>query len=224
MVPSLTENVWDSFAHLFSAEMHLKPGCCLCRNHVIPVAVSEHSDGIHLPPVTPVSKSVSDSTHPLPNKTLGAVLDVSFLSISQSFSYCALPMLLHLFRVCLLLLTFGTTARAQVSIFLPGPQHLLYCPCPCLQCGSLTPNPCHIMVAFIIKGNAYLEVNESFFASVFIFSFFSCISFPPFLLLFLSVLHAHTAIRTLCLVLSNSPSPKKREKDDSRGSSVFTGL
>lgn len=82
--------------------------------------VTEHSDGIHFPPVTPVSKSVSDSTHPFAqNKTLGAVLDVSFLSASQSFSYCALPMLLHLFRVCLLLLTFGTTARAQVSIFPP---------------------------------------------------------------------------------------------------------
>ena len=96
----------------------------------------------------------------------------------------------------------------------PGPQHLLYCPCPCLQYGSLTPNPCHIMVAFIYcGGKAYLEVNESFCICIY---FFSSISFPPFLPPFLSVLHAHTAIRTLCLVLSNPPSPKKRGKDDSR--------
>lgn len=50
--------------------------------------VTQHSDGTHSSPVTPVSKSVSDSTHPFAqDKTLGAVLDVCFLSASQGFSY-----------------------------------------------------------------------------------------------------------------------------------------
>lgn len=67
----------------------------------------------------------------------------------------------------------------------PGPQHLLYCPCPCLQYGSLTPNPCHIMVAFIYGGGkAYLEVNESFCICIYFFLFSpvspSLLSFLPF--------------------------------------------
>lgn len=65
-------------------------------------------------------KSVSGSIHPVAqDKTLGAMLDVSFLSTSQGFSYRALSVALNLSQVHPLLLLFDATDRIQVSVFSP---------------------------------------------------------------------------------------------------------
>ena len=81
------------------------------------------------------------------------------------------------------------------SVWVPYSQSMLYHGCLYLLWGECLPRSKGVIL------HMYL-----------FFPFFSSISSPPFFPPFLSVLHAHTAIRTLCLVLSNSPSPKKREK------------
>lgn len=133
-------------------------------------------------------------------------------------------MLLHLSQVCLLLLTFSTTARVQASVFSPLDHST------CSTVMSLPPvwvphsqsmsyHGClYLLWGVCLPGSKWVILHLYLF-----FPFFSSISFPPFLPPFLSVLHAHTAIRTLCLVLSNPPSPKKREKTIA-GQFCFTGL
>lgn len=93
-----------------------------------------------------------------------------------------------------------TTALALLSmslppVWVPHSQSMSYHGCLYLLWGECLPRSKWVIL------HLYL-----------FFPFFSSISFPPFLPPFLSVLHAHTAIRTLCLVLSNSPSPKKKRE------------
>ena len=64
-------------------------------------------------------KSASDSSHPVAqDKTLGAILDVFSLSMSQGFGYRALSVPLNISQVHPLLL-FDATAGVQVSVFSP---------------------------------------------------------------------------------------------------------
>lgn len=175
--------------------------------------VAEHSDGTHFSPITPVSKSLSGSTHPFAqDKTLGAVLDVSFLSASQGFSYCALPMLFHLSSRPVSPYLQDHCQGSGLYLLSPGPQHLLYCPCPCLQYGSLTPNPCYIMVAFIYcGGNAYLEVKESFCICIYFF-LFSPVSPPLLSFLPFSLCYTHIQPSGHYVWCFLTLPPPKREK------------
>lgn len=132
----------------------------------------------------------------------------------QSFSYCALAHLLHLFRVYLLLLTLGYHCQGS-GLYLPPLDHST-----CLslsmslppKCGSLTPNPCHIMVCPFVWGNAYLEVNESFCICIYFFLFsqylLPLLSFLPFL----SVLHAHLSASGHYVWCFLTLPPRKKKK------------
>ena len=174
--------------------------------------VTEHSDGTPFSPVTPVSKSVRDSTHPFAqDKTLGAVLDVSFLSASQGFSYVPC----QCFYISLKSAYFSlpsvpppgfrplsslhwTTALVLLSmslppVWVPHSQSMSYH--GCLYCG----------------GNAYLEVNESFCICIYFFLFSpvspSLLSFLPF-----SLCYTHIQPSGHYVWCFLTLPPQKREK------------
>lgn len=175
--------------------------------------VTEHSDGTPFSPVTPVSKSVRDSTHPFAqDKTLGAVLDVSFLSASQGFSYVPCQCFYISLKSAYFSLPSVPPPGFRPLSSLRWTTALALWSCPCLQSESLTPNPCHIMVAFIYCGGyAYLEVNESFCICIYFFLFSpvspSLLSFLPF-----SLCYTHIQPSGHYVWCFLTLPPQKREK------------